>query len=59
MLPVLSIIGFARFTAKEKAAIRADAPAADPLLREIVDYRKWTRVNERPLLVVDPALVGG
>ena len=58
-LLILSVIGFARYTTTAQEAVKSAAVTSEPLLTEIAGYRQWTRVNERPQLVIDPSLVGG
>lgn len=58
-LLTLSAVGFARFKAStQEAAKQIDVASASPL-QEIADYRQWTRVNEKPLVVFDASIVGG
>jgi hypothetical protein len=58
-LLLLSAINFARFrTSAQQTPKQVDAANASAL-KEISNYRQWTRVNERPRLVLDTSLIGG
>lgn len=55
-LLVLVVIAVAHFKTAAQQATKQNALAVDPVLREIANYRQWTRVNETPLLVFNPGM---
>lgn len=64
---LLSILGTAGFAGYESIAQESKTPqtfAVDPLLKNVANYRLWTRVNDVPLpvsfsLVSGATLAGG
>jgi hypothetical protein len=48
LLLVLSIAAFARFSSPAQQTATQTQVAIDPALKEIANYRQWTRVNEKP-----------
>jgi hypothetical protein len=50
LLSVLSFAGFARFTSAEETA-KANIFANDPALKDLINYRQWTRANENAVVV--------
>ncbi len=61
VLPLLSlsVISSARFKAVAQEIAQQVNVASAPLLKEIVNYRQWTRVNEKPQFVLDASAIGG
>jgi len=62
-LLVFGIIALAHFKTTAQQAIKpqvvkTNALFSDPVLTEIAKYRQWTRVNEKPVFVLDPTSVG-
>ncbi len=55
---VLSIAGFARLTSAAEETAKANVFANDPSLKDLANYRQWTRVNEKPW-AVSSSFVGG
>jgi hypothetical protein len=49
---VLSVAGFARFNSATQETVKPNIFAADPALKDLINYRQWMRVNEQPVLVV-------
>lgn len=59
-LSILTSISLTRFKASaQKPATQVNNAASFSPLKEIAGYRLWTRVNEKPRLVVDASLIGG
>ncbi len=48
LLLVLSVAGFARFSYPAQQTKKQNEVAADPALKDLANYRQWTRVNEKP-----------
>jgi hypothetical protein len=53
LLSALSIVGFARFGTSASDTLAARTFAGDPALKDLVNYRKWTQVTEKPFVVQD------
>lgn len=58
LLIVLSIAGLARFTSTAQETAKRNLLSIDPALKDLPNYRQWTRANEVPL-TVNYASVGG
>jgi hypothetical protein len=58
LLFVLSVVGFAQYSSVAKETRSSTLIAGDPALKEIANYRHWTRVNDIPL-PVSLSLVSG
>lgn len=55
LVAVFSVFTFARVTATSQETMRPDA---DPLLKEIAGYKRWTRVTPQAVLVPNAAAAG-
>lgn len=58
LLSVLCINGLARFGSGTDETATQNAFANDAGLKEVADYRQWTRVSERPIEVSRVSLGG-
>jgi len=58
LLSVLCINGLARFNSSTDETARQNASANDAALKEVADYRQWTRLTKTPI-EVSLASVGG
>lgn len=58
-LLILSVVSVARFKGPaQEDAKQIDVTSASSL-KEIANYRQWTRVNEIPQIVFDTSTIGG
>ena len=56
-LLAFGIIALANFKTTAQQVTTPNVLAVDPTLREIANYRQWTRANENPLEVFNPGSV--
>jgi hypothetical protein len=58
LLLVLSLAGFARLTSAAEETAKANVFAGDTALKDLANYRQWTRVNEKALPVLQESSRG-
>ncbi len=59
LLLILCVVGLARFTSASEETAKPNIFTADAALKDLPNYRQWTRVNQKPKIVFDLSSDGG